>query len=161
MSVNNELGSRLVEGHRTRSIIGGFYETFNTLRSGFLESVYVAALEKELRARGHRVERDVAVQVFYKGDIIARQRIDMLVDGSVIVEIKAGDRLPFVAEQQLLNYLRATGLQVGLLFHFGPRPKFYRVFNRHGVTHDPTDPSFPTNPKANPSDQSDPADLDG
>lgn len=119
----------LVHEELTRSIIGAFFYVFNKLRFGFLESVYAAALTKVLRERGHRVEREVPVRVWFDGQAIAFQRIDLLVDGKVIVEIKSGDRLAISAREQLLNYLRATNLEVGLLLHFGPQPTVIRQFN--------------------------------
>lgn len=118
----------LVHGAITRSIIGAFYDVFNYLGVGFLESVYAAALTKVLRSRGHLVQREVAVDVWYEDEVIARQRVDMLVDGKVIVEMKAGDRLTTSARLQLANYLSATGIEVGLLLYFGPKPMFLREY---------------------------------
>lgn len=118
----------LVHEAITRSIIGAFYDVFNYLGVGFLESVYAAALTKVLRSRGHLVQREVAVDVWYEDEVIARQRVDMLVDGKVIVEVKAGDRLTTSARLQLANYLSATGIEVGLLLHFGPKPMFLRQY---------------------------------
>ena len=118
----------LVHEATTRSIIGAFYDVFNYLGVGFLESVYAAALTKVLRSRGHLVQREVAVDVWYEDEVIARQRVDMLVDGKVIVEVKAGDRLTTSARLQLANYLSATGIEVGLLLHFGPKPMFLRQY---------------------------------
>lgn len=112
----------------TRSIIAAFFDVYNTLGYGFLESVYAEALARELRRRGHRVEREVSVKVWFKGQLIARQRVDMLVDDKVIVEIKAGLMLPITGSRQLYNYLRGTDKEVGLLLHFGPEPKFYREY---------------------------------
>lgn len=112
----------------TRSIIAAFFEVYNTLGYGFLESVYAEALARELRRRGHRVEREVAVKVWFKGQLIARQRVDMLVDDRVIIEIKSGLTLPITGSRQLYNYLRGTDKEVGLLLHFGPEPKFYREY---------------------------------
>jgi GxxExxY protein len=86
-------------------------------------------LERELKKRGHTVERQVLVKVRYKGDVIALQRVDMVVDGKVILEIKAGLLLPPTGTRQLHNYLRATDLEVGLLLHFGPEPKYYREYS--------------------------------
>src|SRR5688572_18595160 len=114
----------LVHESVTRSIIGSFFHVFNYLGAGFLESVYASALTKVLRARGHRVEREAAVRVWFEEEVIALQRIDMVVDDKVIVEIKSGDRLSTAARIQLGNYLTATGIEVGLLLHFGPRPMF-------------------------------------
>jgi GxxExxY protein len=112
----------------TRSIIAAFFEVYNTLGYGFLESVYAEALARELRRRGHRVEREVSVKVWFKGQLIARQRVDMLVDDKVIVEIKSGLTLPITGSRQLYNYLRGTDKEVGLLLHFGPEPRFYREY---------------------------------
>lgn len=118
----------LVHQAITSSIIGCFYYVFNYLGYGFLETVYAAALTKVLRARGHQVQREVPVDVWFEDEIIARQRIDMLVDGKVIVELKAGDRLTTAARLQLANYLVATRIEVGLLLHFGPKPMFLREY---------------------------------
>ena len=123
-----ETRKELVHEQTTRSIIGAFYYVFNCLGVGFLESVYAAALTKVLRSRGHVVQREVAVEVWFEDEVIARQRIDLLVDGKVIVEMKAGDRLTTSARLQLANYLSATGIEVGLLLHFGPKPMFLREY---------------------------------
>lgn len=111
----------------TRSVIGAFYEVYNTLGHGFLESLYVTALERELLARRHRVSRELSVRVTYKGVELGMQRLDMVVDDLIIVEVKSTSRLHDSAERQLLNYLRATNLDVGLVLHFGVKPQFRRV----------------------------------
>ena len=121
----------LIEGQLTESVIGAFYEVYNALGFGFLEQVYMAALERELRARGHAVGREVWVPVRYKGEEIARQRIDMAVDERLVVEAKSTQELHKSAPRQVYNYLRATRLQVGLLLHFGPDPAFYRLLHTH------------------------------
>ncbi|HEX6807483.1 MAG TPA: GxxExxY protein [Gemmatimonadaceae bacterium] len=117
----------------TRSVIGAFFEVYNSLGYGFLEHVYASALETELVERGHHVGREVAVAISYKGREIARQRLDMIVDDVLVVELKAGEVLPPASLRQVFNYLRATHLQVGLLFHFGPNPAIRRA-ERHGAT---------------------------
>jgi GxxExxY protein len=117
---------RLAEEELTGSIIGAFYEVYNTLGFGFLERVYVMALERELRARGHHVAREVAVRVMYKGELLSNQRLDMIVDGKVIVETKSTLDLHKAARRQIYNYLKATNLEVGLLLHFGAVASFYR-----------------------------------
>ena len=124
----------LIEEQVTRSVIGAFFEVYNTLGFGFLEHLYAMALERELRARGHRVGREVSVPVFYKGEELGRQRVDMIVDGRVVVEAKATYDLPRAAARQLHNYLHATRLEVGLLLHFGPEAKFYRLVSRNRDT---------------------------
>ena len=111
----------------TGSVIGAFYEVYNVLGFGLLEQLYAAALEHELRARGHRVAREVAVRVAYKGTVIGRQRLDLVVDGRVVVETKSTYHLHPAAARQLFGYLGATGLEVGLLLHFGPEARFRRV----------------------------------
>ena len=117
----------LIEERLTRSVIGAFFEVYNTLGYGFLEHIYVMALERELMARGHRVAREVSVHVTYKGHVVAVQRIDMIVDEKLVVETKSTVELPTPAQRQLFNYLRATKLEVGLLLHFGVEPRFYRL----------------------------------
>lgn len=116
----------------TYSIIGAFYEVNRHLGFGLLEQLYVSALEHELRDRGHQVGREVRVAVRYKGFTIGWQRLDMLVDGRVIVEVKASELLPSVARPQLLSYLAATRIEVGLLLHFAPKPRCYRLVHSHG-----------------------------
>ena len=119
----------LVHEEITRSIISAFFHVYNTLGYGFLESVYSAALTKVLRDRGHIVEREVRVVIRFEGEVIAIQRMDMLVDRKVIVENKAGDRLAIINREQLFNYISATEYEVGLLLHFGPKPTFERVYS--------------------------------
>jgi GxxExxY protein len=129
----------LYEEH-TRSIIGAFYEVYNVLGYGLLESAYAAALDEELGARGHHVEREVWVEVHYKGKAVSRQRIDRIVDDRVVLEIKATEVLPRFAKRQLVSYLKVSGNEVGLILHFGPKPEFYRLvstksFQRHQQQH--------------------------
>ena len=119
--------SRLLEERLTHSVIGAFYQVYNAFGFGFLEHVYTLALEREIRARGHMVGREVHVPVFYKGEELTKQRIDMIVDESLIVEAKATTTLHKSASRQVYNYLCASRLQVGLLLHFGPEPAFYRL----------------------------------
>ena len=84
------------------------------------------AIERELRNRRHGVEREVAVRISYKGEHLSEQRIDMIVDSRLVLEVKSTLQLHPVALRQLYNYLKGTSLEVGLLLHFGPKPKFYR-----------------------------------
>ena len=117
----------LLEQELTRSVIGAFFEVYNTLGFGFLEHLYVRALERELMARGHGVTREVAVPVCYKGAHLGYQRVDMIVDDKVVVETKATEALHKSSFRQLHSYLRATSLEVGLLLHFAPdKASFYR-----------------------------------
>ena len=118
----------LVHEKITRSIIDAFYAVYNKLGFGFFERVYCAALMLELRRLGHRVAREVDVPVFYDGQPIATYRIDFIVDDVIVIEVKSTERLNPNDRRQLVNCLHATPLEVGLLLHFGPRPKHYRVF---------------------------------
>ena len=119
----------LIEEALTGSVIGAFYEVYNTLGFGFLESIYATALEQELIARGHSVGREVPIRVRYKGVELGLQRIDILVDAKLIVEIKSTYVLHKAAPRQVFNYLRASNLEVGLLLFFGPTPSFYRLIS--------------------------------
>jgi GxxExxY protein len=118
----------LIHERLTHSVIGTFFDVYNALGFGFLEAVYGAALERELRDRGHQVGREVFVPVFYRGEAIARQRLDIVVDRKLVVEIKSTYELHGAAPRQVYNYLRGTQLRLGLILHFGPTPKFYRIF---------------------------------
>jgi GxxExxY protein len=83
-------------------------------------------MERELVATGCRVVRDVAVMVYYRGEPLARQTLDMVVNDRVIVENKTGERLHPQAEEQLFSYLCSTDLEVGLVLHFGRKAEFRR-----------------------------------
>ena len=121
----------LLQETLTRSVIGAFYEVYNHLGFGFLEHLYVMALERELLAREHNVARELCVRVMYKGQELGVQRLDLIVDDKLVVETKSTSDLHKSATSQLYNYLRATNLELGLLLHFGPRPNFHRVIYRH------------------------------
>lgn len=118
----------LAEEELTRVIIGAFFRVYNRLGFGFLEHVYAAALEKELLELGLRVSREFWVRIHYDGVELCQQRLDFVVNDKVVIELKSTVELHKAAPRQLLNYLRATNLEVGLLFHFGPEPKFYRLY---------------------------------
>ena len=136
----------LFEKRLTHSVIGAFFEVYNTLGFGFLEHIYVMALERELVERKHRVAREVAVPVFYKGHDLAEQRLDMIVDGRLIVEIKSTLELHKSANRQVYNYLRSTNLEIGLLLHFGPEAKFHRLIYRNQKRKNPSNPLNPLHP---------------
>jgi GxxExxY protein len=117
---------KLLHEDVTKSIIAAFFTVYNKLGYGFLENVYCGALALELRRRGHRVAREVAVPVYYDGEQVAKYRMDFIADDVIVLEVKSTAVLNPSDKRQLLNYLRATPLEVGLLLHFGPKPKFYR-----------------------------------
>lgn len=105
----------------TEEIIAAAIEVHKALGPGLLESIYEEALCIELGLLGVSFERQVAVDVLYKGHAIQGQRIDLLVANEVVVEIKSLRSLPEVATAQLLSYLKATGLKRGLLLNFGEK----------------------------------------
>jgi GxxExxY protein len=117
----------IIEEALTRSVICAFYDVHRALGFGFREYIYALALERDLVARGHRVDREVPVTVHYRGEPLARQTLDMIVDGKLVLEIKASERLHPDATTQLFSYLSATNLEVGLLFHFGREARVHRV----------------------------------
>ena len=119
--------SELLEQGLTGSVIGAFFEVYNALGYGLLESVYAAALFEELVTRGHTVEREVFVDAYYKGKPIARQRIDLIVDKTLVLEVKATEVLSRFSFRQMLSYLTVTRLPIGLILHFGPRARFHRL----------------------------------
>ena len=127
--------STLLEERLTYSVIGAFFTVYRTLGYGFREYIYAGALERELQARGHRVDREVAVMVYYRGEPIARQTLDMVVDDRLVVEIKSTERLHPSGTRQLFGYLCPTNLEVGLLLHFGREPQFYRVICENRFKH--------------------------
>lgn len=102
----------------TYQINGAVYEVNKVLGAGFLEKVYENALLVELQKRGLRAEAQVPIKVSYKGEIVGDYFADIVVDGQVILEIKAIESLSKIHEAQLLNYLKATGCKVGLLVNF-------------------------------------------
>ena len=105
----------------TEAIIGAAIEVHRVLGPGLLESIYEAALCHELGLRGFVAEPQVEVDVIYKGIIIKGQKLDILVEKQVVVELKAVSKLPEVAMAQTLSYLKATGLKRALLLNFGEK----------------------------------------
>jgi len=105
----------------TQKIIGCAYEVHRELGPGFLEKVYETALSHELRGAGLKCEVQTAIPVRYKGIPVGDYFADLLVEGVVIVELKAAQALDPTHEAQLLHYLKATGVEVGLLLNFGRR----------------------------------------
>jgi len=110
----------------TEKIIGVFFSVYNELGHGFLESVYEEAFEIALTEVGTRVRRQVPIKVWFRGKGVGDFKADMLVDEKVLLELKAARGIDVAYEKQLLNYLRATDVEVGLLLNFGVRPEFRR-----------------------------------
>jgi GxxExxY protein len=117
----------LAEQELTGTIIDCFYQVYDGLGFAYFEAVYRNALAFELRQQGLGVLVETPIEVFYKGIQVGFYRMDLLVGHRVAVEVKATEMLPPTAKRQLLNYLRAATLDVGLLLHFGPEPRFHRL----------------------------------
>lgn len=114
----------------SEKIIKAFYKVYNVFGHGFLEKVYVAALMMELQKVGLRARREIPIHVYYDGQVIGEYAADIIVEDCIILEIKAAKGLSIDHEAQLLNYLKATKIEVGLLLNFGPKPEVKRrVFN--------------------------------
>jgi GxxExxY protein len=110
----------------TDGIINAFYKVYNVLGYGFLEKVYENALFHELTAAGFWVVKQQPIKVYYKELQVGDYYADLVVEDLVIVEIKAAEGLVEEHEFQLINYLKATDKEVGLLLNFGKRPQFRR-----------------------------------
>jgi GxxExxY protein len=116
----------LLHANITERIIQAFFRVYNELGFGFLESIYQNALIVALGKLGLTAKREVPIEVFYEGVGVGTFRYDVLVEGKVLVEVKAAERISEADERQLLNYLRATNIEVGLLLHFGPKATYRR-----------------------------------
>ncbi len=111
----------------TEKIIKVFYDVYNELGHGFLESTYAEALVVSLEESGLSVAREVPVPVWFHGRKVGQYYADLIVEGLVLLELKAARTLESAHEAQLLHYLRATDVEIGLLFNFGLRPQFRRL----------------------------------
>jgi GxxExxY protein len=111
----------------TENIIGIFYDVYNELGYGFLESVYEESLVIALREDGLGVERQLAIPVWFRGREVGRFRGKVVVESSVLLQLKSSRILESAHEAQLLHYLKSTEIEVGLLLDFGSRPQFRRL----------------------------------
>ncbi len=116
----------LKEEHLTKKILVAYYNVYNRLGFGFLEKVYENALVYELQRQKIRGVRQVKIDVFDLGSRVGEYFADIIVEDKVILEIKAAEGLREEHEAQLINYLRATNIEVGLLLNFGKKPEFRR-----------------------------------
>ena len=110
----------------TAPLIGAFYDVHRELGHGFLESVYERAMVVALSRRGIPVQRQVPVTVRYAGHVVGDFCADLLLENRVLAELKACRTLEPIHEAQVINYRRATSIEVGLLLHFAPKPVFRR-----------------------------------
>ena len=123
-----QLSSESLKHHElTEKIIGVFFDVYNELGHGFLESVYEEALALALVQGGIAIQRQVPVSVWFRTRQVGDFRADLIADGRVLLELKAARAIDLAHEKQLLNYLRATDIEVGLLLNFGATPQFRRL----------------------------------
>lgn len=118
---------RLFHREITSTVLETFFQVHRELGFGFLESIYSPAMAMALMDAGLRVEREVPLAVHFRGFQVGSFRADMIVESVVLLELKATAVLDPSAEPQLLNYLRATNLELGLLLHFGQKARFRRL----------------------------------
>lgn len=116
----------------TEQIIGVFYDVYNEVGHGFLESTYAEAMVVALRQSSLSAVREVPVPVWFRGQKVGQYFADMLVNNTVLLELKAARSLEAAHEAQLLDYLRASEIEVGLLLNFGVRPQFRRLLFDNG-----------------------------
>ena len=122
----------MLHSHITERIIKAFYTVYNTLGYGFLEKVYENALIIELQHLGLRVAQQQKIKVYYNEQQVGEYYADIIVENKVIIEIKVCDKLSNNHEAQLLNYLKATKIEVGLLLNFGPKAEIKRkIFSNY------------------------------
>jgi GxxExxY protein len=107
-------------------IIKRFYIVYNKLGYGFLEKVYEKALKYELEKVGFQVDRQKPINVYYETELVGEYFADLLVENKIIIELKASESLCEEHEHQLINYLKATDTEVGLLLNFGKKPEVKR-----------------------------------
>ena len=110
----------------TDKIIKAFYHVYNELGYGFLENVYQNALYLELNNIPLKVEAQKTIEVYYQNQLVGNYRADLVVNDIIIVELKAVDFLIEEHELQLINYLKATNMEIGLLLNFGKKPEIRR-----------------------------------
>ena len=120
------MNSNFLYSELSGKILKGFYDVYNILGYGFLEKVYENAMIIELDAVGLYCEQQKVIRVTYKGHTVGKYVADILVEGKITLELKAYETLRPEDEAQLVNYLRSTDLEVGLLLNFGKNPEHRR-----------------------------------
>jgi GxxExxY protein len=129
----------LLHGALTDKIIGAFYDVYNQLGYGFLEKVYENALRNKLRKLGLKVKQQAPINVYYDDEIVGEYFADLIVNDTVIIELKAAAVIEKAHVAQLTNYLKATRHEVGLVLNFGPKPTLARrVFENGRIQRKPT-----------------------
>ena len=118
---------QIVDRELSYRVVNAFFEVYNTLGIGFLESVYARAMVIALRNREIEVDVEVPVKVFFEGHVVGVHRLDMLIEQRIVVELKSTEVLPRTALRQTRSYLAAANLELGIILHFGPEARFHRV----------------------------------
>jgi GxxExxY protein len=126
LEVYNNSEDKFLHKNLTDIIISCFYRVYNDLGYGFLERVYQNALYYALIDAGLNCETEKPIKVYHNGRIVGDYRADLLVENCVLLELKASEEINNANEKQLINYLKATDIEVGLLLNFGKRPQFRR-----------------------------------
>jgi len=116
----------MIEQKLSNQVIQCYYKVYNTLGYGFLEKVYENALYLELTNNGISCRRQCPIKVFYNEVIVGEYFADIIVEDRIILELKAAESLALEHEYQLINYLKATKIELGILLNFGLEPKFVR-----------------------------------
>ena len=115
----------------TYAILKVYYEVYNELGYGFLEKVYQNAMYFELKSLGYKVEAQKQIKVYFKKQLVGEYYSDLLVEDKVIVELKATELIMNVHVAQIMNYLKATPIEVGMLLNFGEEPEFKRLIYKN------------------------------
>ncbi len=116
----------MIEEFLSNQVIKGFYKVYNKLGFGFLEKVYENALMYELIKQGFEVEKQKKILVYYDQHQVGEYYADLVVNNTLILELKAAEAIVLEHEMQLINYLKATDKEIGLLLNFGKKPEFRR-----------------------------------
>lgn len=111
----------------TDKVLGVYYDVYNELGFGFLESVYAKAMTVALEAAGLQVQTEIPIGVWFRERLVGDFRADLVVEKALLLELKAVRTLESAHEAQTLNYLRATELEIALLLNFGPKPQVRRL----------------------------------
>jgi len=123
---STRIDKKVIHKELSFTIMEAAFEMHNTLGSGYSEGIYESALAKEFRDRNIKYERQKLIEVWYKGEKIGEYRLDMVVEGKIILELKAVSELNKIFEAQILSYLKATGMKLGILLNFGGKKVEYK-----------------------------------
>lgn len=122
-----QMSNNLLHKSITDSILKTFYEIYNGLGHGFLEKVYQNAMYFQLKSLGYKIEAQKRINVYFKGQLVGEYYADLIVEDVVIVELKTAELLMNIHIAQVINYLKATPIEVGMLLNFGEEPEFKRI----------------------------------